>query len=71
MFFLTSHLLGLAWPLLTNESLAEVLFLNNKKAASQEEKDFVLPFSPVTTYLECGEEIQKRGCHLVTLRSQA
>lgn len=71
MFFLTFHLLGLAWSLLTNESLAEALFLNNKKAAPQEEKDFVLHLSPATTYLECGEESQKRGCHLVTLRSLA
>lgn len=62
VFFVTFLRLGVAWPFLTNEKLAEGLFLNNKKAAPQEEKDFALPPSPSFTHLKRGEEIQKRGC---------
>ena len=43
-FFLTSLQLGVGWPFLTNEKMAEALFLHTKEATPQEEKDF--PFCP-------------------------
>lgn len=39
-FFLTSLQLGVGWPFLANQKMAEALFLHNKEATPQEEKDF-------------------------------
>lgn len=43
MFFLTFLQLGVAWPFLTNEKIAEALLLGNKKATPQERKTLLFP----------------------------
>lgn len=59
-FFLTFLGLCVAWPFLTNENLSEALFLDNKKAAPQEET-LLFPLSPL---LPVKRRLRREPAHL-------